>query len=349
MTRRSHPQLEAAALDALVVALDSLDIAVADVEGVNQQPRASWPDAVVKVTIDGRPVRLAVESKAYGTGSAARELIADRPAAPQGTVPMLVAERVTAEARQVLEDAGWSWFDRRGQIRLRAPGLRVDASVPTGTDAPTLRRPRAPVSGRAGITIAYWLCSHPDSALSPTRDAPALRLAPSTISVTVRRLAASGLTDGTGRGLFPELFFELADAWPPEQVWLASAPDPDAGQNADPAASRWVRTGSSVAAAYGAPIVVVEGGPVELYVPGPVDLTLAARRFGSAEPGAGAAVLSVAPASAVVEVPSAGAETPLIGGWPAAPVVAVALDLAQDRARGREILSDWDRPDAIWR
>ena len=39
---------------------------------------------------------------------------------------------------------------------------------------------------------------------------------------------------------------------------------------------------------------------------------------------------------------------PVIGGWPAAPVLAVALDLAQDRARGREILADWRATGAVW-
>ena len=37
---------------------------------------------------------------------------------------------------------------------------------------------------------------------------------------------------------------------------------------------------------------------------------------------------------------------PVIGGWPAAPVLAVAL--AQDRARGRGILADWRATGAVW-
>jgi hypothetical protein len=176
-----------------------------------------------------------------------------------------------------------------------------------------------------------------------------LRLAPSTISVTTRRLADAGLVDEQGRGVFPELFFELSEAWQPEHVWLATAPEPPISQDRDSAASTWTRTGNLAAAAYGAPIVVAEGGPLELYVPGPIDLTLAVRRYGGAEAGAGAAVVSVAPVGAVVEPPEAATEIPQIAGWPAAPVLAVALDLAQDRARGREILSAWERPDAVWR
>jgi hypothetical protein len=39
---------------------------------------------------------------------------------------------------------------------------------------------------------------------------------------------------------------------------------------------------------------------------------------------------------------------PIIHKWPAAPLVAVALDLAQDESRGREILTDWSAGRGIW-
>jgi hypothetical protein len=39
----------------------------------------------------------------------------------------------------------------------------------------------------------------------------------------------------------------------------------------------------------------------------------------------------------------------MVEGWPAAPLVAVALDLAQDAGRGREILRDWKEGDGLWR
>jgi hypothetical protein len=38
----------------------------------------------------------------------------------------------------------------------------------------------------------------------------------------------------------------------------------------------------------------------------------------------------------------------IVGGWPAAPTLAVALDVAQDQARGREILEGWRVPRAVW-
>ncbi len=124
-----------------------------------------------------------------------------------------------------------------------------------------------------------------------------------------------------------------------ERIGPGSPPDPDAHRQLDPGATRWSRTGTAAAAAYGAPVVTAVGGPVELYVPGPVDVTIAVRRYGAAEGGAGGAVLAVAPAAAVVRA-EVGDRDVSIDGWPAAPVLAVALDLAQDRAHGREILGE---------
>jgi hypothetical protein len=37
-----------------------------------------------------------------------------------------------------------------------------------------------------------------------------------------------------------------------------------------------------------------------------------------------------------------------VGGWRLAPKLAVALQLATDRARGREILHDWPGEDHAW-
>jgi hypothetical protein len=42
------------------------------------------------------------------------------------------------------------------------------------------------------------------------------------------------------------------------------------------------------------------------------------------------------------------ARPPVHQRWPLAHPVAVALDLAQDRARGREILDDWSPPERVW-
>jgi DNA-binding transcriptional ArsR family regulator len=328
-------------VDTAVAALEAADIRVGEVT------TDSTYDAVLQVLVDDRPFTIPLEVVSYCTRQRAEELIARHGPPRIGVFPLVVADKVTAEARTILNDAGWSWLDRRGRLHLRAPAVRVDVDVPREERSTFSGQSGPPITGRGGINVAYWLCDHPGEALSPTRSAAALGLAPSTISTAVRRLVDAGLVDDDGTGLFPELFWELAGVWRTDRAWLNTAPDPAVHLTADSYASTWRRTGTAAAAAYGAPVVSSEGGPVELYVPGPVAISVALRRYGAAEPGAGAAVLAVAPASPV----TAGLgddHVAVVGGWPAAPVLAVALDLAQDRARGREILADWRASDAVW-
>src|SRR5207245_47286 len=108
---------------------------------------------------------------AYCTGERARGLL-EREHPHSGEVPLVVADRITADARTLLDEAGWSWLDRRGRLHLRAPGVRVDADLDVvGTPASSGSQSRAPVAGRGGVTVAYWLCAHEDDRLSPTRHA----------------------------------------------------------------------------------------------------------------------------------------------------------------------------------
>src|SRR5690606_11577208 len=104
-------------------------------------------------------------------------------------------------------------------------------------------------------------------------------------------------------------------------------------------------SGTVAAVEWGAPVVSAVGAPPDLYVPGPAALNIAARRYGTArDPHAAAASIAVAPVNDV----TAHREPPRSQPWPRAHPVAVALDLAQDRARGREILEDWSPPDRVW-
>lgn len=341
--RRPTAALVADGLHALAVALDSSGITLA-AERVDDGPL----DTVLDVLVDDRPLTVGVEVKAYCTGAAARQAIAAHRGPGAGWLPLLVADRITTEARELLTAAGWSWLDRRGRLHLRGPAIRVDTDVPA-LGASTSAQAGPAISGRGGITVAYSLLAHPDRSLSPNRDAPTLRLAPSTISIAVRRLADAGLVDDQRRAIVPELFWELAAAWRADRTWLVVPPDPQRHRPPDPWAPTWRRTGSIAAAAWGAPVVTVPTGPVELYVRGQVEVSIAQRRYGAAEPGAGAAVLVVAPAAPVVAAVGDDHGIPILDGWPAAPKLAVALDLAQDRTRGREILADWADDDAVWR
>ena len=321
-TRSSADDMQALAVEDLAAALGTAGLRI---------ERAGKRS--LKVRFDDVRFDLDVFPAAYATGARADQLIHEPH--PAGTVPVLVADRVTADAKDRLAEAGWGWLDRRGHLRVRSPGLLVDTKVPASIREGTA--PGEPIRGRAGIAIAYRLLTHPEEPVSTTRSG--LGFAPSTISEALTRLRAAGLVDEGGSAIAPELFWALAEGWAPDRVWLSEEPDPTASDTAG-----WCVTGTVAAAELGAPVVST-GAAHDLYVPGPVAVTIAARRHGVArDAGVAAASIAVAPASEVTDEPLQRVHQ----GWPLAHPVAVALDLAQDRARGREILEDWSPPERVW-
>jgi hypothetical protein len=341
--RRSPSQFTDEAIDALGTALFAVDIDL-----VGSRPGPPF-DATVDVAVDGQPFAIALARKAYCTGQTVRQLLDQADRSGGRGLHLLVADRMTAEARDLLTDAGWSWLDRRGQLHLHWPTVRVDREV--APSVPLVRNSSAELAirGRSGVTVAYWLLAHPDRSLSPTGHRSELALAPSSISTAVRRLSAAGLLDDNGHALVPELFWELANVWRPDHAWLAGTPMAADHSKPDHDGTAWRRSGSAAAAAWGAPIVTTGGGPVELYVAGPVELSIARRRHGAAGPGTGAAVLAVAPTGLVLADTGVDRDIPTVDGWMVAPKLAIALDLARDRGRGREILAEWNDRDALWR
>lgn len=339
MTRRRTPEAEqqAAAVNAAVEALRDL--------GFDPELPVTGRRASLRAKIDDRVLVFAVVAMAYATSQHLADVLR-RARPPEGAVPLLVADRITADARDLLGAAGWSWLDRRGRMHLTAAGVRIDVDIePDMTKADAAAGP--PVTGRAGLEVAYWLCANPGRSLSPTKNRGTVRLAPSTISITVAKLARAGLLDDRGAATLPELFWELAGVWALPRTWLATVPEAPRAGPADPLGAHWTRSGTVAAASFGAPVVTTGDDVVELYVPGPVELTIASRRYGRADPASGVAAIAVAP---VVGVCEPGDTTGVkVNGWPAAPLLAVALDLAQDRARGREILADWRAGDGVWR
>ncbi len=345
-TRTTREDLFAEAMDGALTALEAVGIE-ADVRTRTGRVRRALPepDGVLDLKVDDRVFELAVEVVSYCTGQTAARLIGS-----SGPVTaahrLLVADKITAEAQGMLTDAGWSWLDRRGRLHLSALGIRIDQAVPPA-ERGTASAPVPAIAGRSGITVAYWLCTHPGERLSPNGHRSELRLAPSTISTTVRRLAEADLVDEGGAAIGPDLFWELATVWRTERNWLLDRPSPKQHVRSDPSSPSWRITGTAAAAAYGAPVTAAGKGPLDLYVAGPVEISIATRRYGAAHPGAGSAVIAVPPTSLVNERHK-GDITPKVDGWPAAPLVAVALDVAQDAGRGREILEDWKEGYGIW-
>jgi hypothetical protein len=231
-----------------------------------------------------------------------------------------------------------------GRSRLRASGRSgTTRAAPAGVRGrcASTSCPPNPCPARPALAVAYWLCAHPGEALSPTGQSSHLGFAPSTISTATAALADAGLVDEDRRAVQPELFWELASAWQPQWTWLAARPDPE---DAPDGSRTWVLTGDRVAAAEGAPLMTAGEAPLELFVPDAVSVTLATRRYGSAAPGTVAAAVAVAVAPTRQVLTGQGH----LDGWPTAPVLAVALGLAGDPARGREVLQDWPGRSHVW-
>ena len=117
----------------------------------------------------------------------------------------------------------------------------------------------------------------------------------------------------------------------------------------------WALTGTLAAAAYGAPIAARSGHPPDFYVPNPAILRRAVRLLGVAvDADHRRASVRVAPVPAVCDqrVDPVGQRAKTWAStnepWPLAKPLFVALDLARDPGRGREILEGWQPPQP-WR
>jgi hypothetical protein len=335
MSRIATAELHELAVDQLAAVLTELGLRV---------ERTGDPGDL-EVTVDDRTAQLRVESVAYATREHVESLL--RTPLPRKTSPVVVADRITAAARDLLTSAGWSWFDRRGHVRLRVPGVVIDRDIDAAHRPATKSAPE-PISGLSGRAVSYALLTDPAVALPVRASAPRLGMSPASISTALTRLRAAGLVERDGRPVLPELFWALADAWRPARTWLRKRPTPR-----DPATgvvnleeAGWCLTGTAAAVEWGAP-VVSRGGSVDLYVPGPVVVSVAARKYGTVEdPMLSAASIAVPPVSQVTRHRCAARRR---GAWPLSHPVAVALDLAQDIGRGREILNEWTPLDGFAR
>jgi hypothetical protein len=296
--------------------------------------RLTTPPADADLAVDlgdRRTVDLLVRVLANAAPSRVRRTIDATP--DSDVVPVLVADAIPAASRAALEEHGWGWFDRRGHVRLLAPGMAID----TVAAADRRRsRPRAAITGRAGIVAAYALLRDRRSPVAVRRTAEASGMSPSSVSRAVARLREAALVQRDGTALVPDLFWELAGVWPRQSTALKRTPVPG-----DSDVGHWVLSGDAAALVWGAPIVVSGDSPPELLVPAESDLRRALQRYGRAPSVlAGAAFVRVAPAPAVLEPVAVRGDS----GWPVAHPLAVALDLAADPTRGAEAVDGFTPP-----
>jgi hypothetical protein len=176
----------------------------------------------------------------------------------------------------------------------------------------------------------------------------------------LQRLQTAGLITSGHEPLVPDLFWELEAQWHRQVYPLAATPEPfgasvtdlfqlglgrgDAdGWLLDP--EGWALTDTVAAVTWGMPLVASPSYPPDFYVPSAAVLHRAVATLGRASNmEERACTVSMAPARLVCRrrVNRPGSV------WPLADHVVVALDLAKDRARGREALEQW-RPEGFVR
>lgn len=272
------------------------------------------------------------------------------------TIGVVVANRITADAREELRAAGWGWLDTRGHLRLAASGLLIDTNVPAAMHAP---RQREPFAGQVGIEMASAMLLSPDRVVSIRPLATQIGRAPSSVSDTVAAFRDADLITPAGHPRTPELFWELASRWQPTEIAVANEPREGGLLDAlrvnldDFDGAGWALSDSRAAAVYGAPIAIRSNHPPVLYVPDERVMRRAAKLLAPVrEHTTPAAVLRVAPTPLVCIHRQDPVDFPGNGNseyWPMTRPLFVALDLAQDPGRGREILDGWTPPEPWFR
>ena len=313
------------------------------------------PRADLVLVVSGHEVPVEVKARATVTPAQVAALTSTAAdAATVGTV--VVADRVTEKAREMLRAASIGWFDRRGHLRVVAPGILIDTDVrvPAVNDGET----RDPLRRRAVLEVATWLMSDPARSPAGVRElARILSRSPSSISDALADLRSEGLITKTGQPTLPDLFWETADHWSTARQPLASEPNLGAASLTDPLqlgfdaverGSGWALTDTFAAAAYGAPVGVRAGAPPDFLVPTKQLVRLAAITLGIATEADRRCSVREAPVAWACDRRVDGAKLGLSARWPLAHPLFVALDLASDPGRGREILESWT-PKEPWR
>ncbi len=316
---------------------------------VMEPPGETGGDLVV--TLDGIDVAVEIEAASMVNPERVHRLLSSARTRKTEVAHVVVGDLITRSARDALSDAGWGWLDRRGHLVLRAKGVHIDVDVPADDRQP-VNAPRRPISGSAGISWTAALLMAPENPPSMREVARRVSMSHSAIVESAKRLRESSLVRADGRPLVPELFWALADAWHPRPIALAELPPMgDAGSydalrvNLDIPGPGWAVAGTVGAAAWGAPMAIGSAYPPDFYVPSPAELRQATLRLGQARRfEERACTVAVAP-TPLVCVARFDRESDEWGHWRFAHGLFAALDLAQDRARGTEILADWQPED----
>lgn len=317
--------------------------------GIETRLGRSAPDRGIDLIVDpeGAEVPVEVKYRSLVTDKDVNRLLA-RPK-DSAAVLLVVGDRVTESARRLLTSRHAGYYDLRGRLALHSDRMVIDVEV----EPVTGREGRAQaLSGKAGREVATWMLAHPQHEVAVRQLARDLKRSASTVSEVLTALRRDGMVDERNALVDTRLFWAVADVWKNRRTYLAQLPPPgDATAKAlrlglevvkdEPG---WALTESAAAAAYGAPVAVRSGQLLDFYVPDQVLVRRSITLLGAAESPAGArCTVRIAPVPAVCSQRIDPDVNPT--EWPLAHPLFVALDLAQDVGRGREILDAWTPPE----
>lgn len=280
------------------------------------------------VVADGTTIALPVAERAHPHPGVVAEMVSAEPGPG-----LLIADRLSETARQVLRDGGWSWLDRRGHLRIWIPGLRVDAPIGLGHDdgRGSATSPWTPV----GLEIAVHALIHPDTEVSARSIARDTGRSPGGTQEILNRFMAEGLVGTASRlPLLPDLFWETALHWP-DDGWLG-LPIPITEAAVVAGSGELLRVDERAATLGGARIAAAADLPARCYAP-----KAAMRRLRpTASPDESAQTfVRLPPVHWLPELE--GYEPDETHPWRIAHPILCALRLGADRSRGREIVEDW--------
>ena len=339
MPRRTARALEEDTVVALTQALAELGINSAVVPTEHSSTEAS-----ADIVIDIAGQRFEVETKSVLTAAQGREFARTT---KRGKPWLVVADRIAADAKRWLREAGVNYFDRRGELRIMSPPLFIDAVVKSA-------RAMAGGSGRSldsqvAKEVAVTCLLKPDQPHGVRQIARYINRAPSAVSKAMADLRDDGLLTSAGEAMIPDLFYATVAVWRRRAVPLAALP-PASSQHSHQLAlgfgnpertTGWALTNTLAAASWGIPIVVRGDYPPDFYVPSEATLRRARTLLGEAsDPTTRACTVALPPARLACVHRFDHTET-TGERWPVANHIVVALDIAQDRARGLDALEQW--------
>ena len=336
--------MEQDAVAALSEALHRIGV-VTIVSSAEQPADDMRADAVVEAA--GQ--RFDVEVKSVVTAAHGALLAAS---APRDVPLIVVADRVAADAKRSLREAGVNYFDRRGELRIVSPPLFIDTLVESALPLAGGRSGSFDSQVAKEVAIACLLT--PGQPHGVRQIARYIDRAPSAVSSAMAGLRDDGLLTSAGEAMVPDLFHALVTVWRRRAVLLETLPDTGAreagrlglGLDEPEDSTGWALTDTRAAASWGIPIVAAGDYPPDFYVPSESALRAARSRLGeAANPASRACTVAVAPVRLAclrrVDHSHTTGEQ-----WPVANHIVVALDIAQDQARGLEALDQW-KPEGI--